>query len=474
MRSRNILVGIALAFSVEEAGLAQPAPAAASSPTVGLPPIPCVEAVRLGRIAREAGDFATARTKLEATVDLPGCELPALAAILPLLRFGGYPPDRAAALRERLTTRIADPAVEVPLGLLTHIAQYGVRGDDEMLLTALEKRLAGQPAAAAKVASPELVELLDVTATLQEKLQKPEAARDTLGRLLALAPTETLRWRALGLDARLERWASAAELLVHMVDAPDAPAYLRELYVSALAKLGRYDEMLKQVDRLAPAPVPSSAEVRSIDDVRAIHFVDVLLGAAWALRDAGRDAEAQAILRRVLALEPGRAEAQLALLHLYGTAEERAAQAAAVAARRESETDPLPLFEEGSDLLGAGDLEGARKLLARAAPELKGTDYAEPAWYNLGTAAFKLERWEEAAQALGEAIAVNPARSESHYKRGIALFHLERCKDAVAALQRTLELQADKKDAHFYLAGCYTKLGDTAAAARHRAIFNKP
>src|SRR5688572_32695732 len=33
------------------------------------------------------------------------------------------------------------------------------------------------------------------------------------------------------------------------------------------------------------------------------------------------------------------------------------AQAAVVAARRESETDPLLLFEEGSDLLGAGDLE---------------------------------------------------------------------------------------------------------------------
>jgi tetratricopeptide (TPR) repeat protein len=322
------------------------------------------------------------------------------------------------------------------------------------------------------VASPELVELLEVTATLQEKLQKLEAARDTLGRLLALAPTETVRWRALALDTRLERWASVAELLAGMVDAPDAPAYLREQYVSALAKLGRYDEMLKQADRLAPPPGPSSAEVSTIDDVRSTHYVDVLAGAAWALRDAGRDAEAQAVFRRVLAHDPARAEAQLALLHLYGTAEERAAQAAAVEARRERETEPLVLFEEGSDLLGAGDLEAARKLLARAAPELRGTDYAEPAWYNLGTTAFKLERWEEAAQALGEAIAVNPARTESHYKRGIALFHLERCKDAVVALQRTLELQPDKKDAHYYLAGCYTKLGDTAAAARHNAIFN--
>ena len=160
---RSVLASIAVAVSASEAGLAQPGPAATASPTTGLPPIACVEAVRLGRIARERGDLAGARTKLEAAVDLPGCELPALAAILPLLRAGlalpntaAYPPDRAAALRERLTTRIADPAVEVPLGLLTHIAQLGVPGDDELLLAALEKRLAGQPAAAAKVASPEL------------------------------------------------------------------------------------------------------------------------------------------------------------------------------------------------------------------------------------------------------------------------------------------------------------------------------
>jgi tetratricopeptide (TPR) repeat protein len=276
-----------------------------------------------------------------------------------------------------------------------------------------------------------------------------------------------LQWRALALHLALERWSSAADLLATMVDAPDAPTVLREQYVRALAHLGRYDEMTKQVDKLAPPPAIVSA-----DPLPATLYVSVLLDAAWALRDAGHDAEAQATFRRVLAQQPDQPEAQLAILHLYGTAEERAAQAAAVAARRETTTDPMLLFEEGSDLLGAGDAKGARALLARAAPELAGTDYAEPAWYNLGTADFKLERWEEAASELEKAIAVNPARVESHYKRGIALFHLERCRDAVAALRRTLELQPDKKDAHYYLAGCYTKLGDAAAAARENAIFN--
>jgi tetratricopeptide (TPR) repeat protein len=437
-------------------------------PAGGLPPIACVEAVRAARIAGNGADTAAARAKLEAALDLPGCELPALAAMLPLLRAGAYPPERAAALRDRLAGRLADAAFELPDGLLTQIASTGIPGDDDLFLAALERRLAHFAPADDKASRPGLVELLDVTSELQQRRGKYEAARDTLARLLALQPSDELRWRAIYLDIALTRWASLADLLAPMLKEPDTPTPLREHYVRALAHLGRFDEMTRQIELLTPPPPP----VPGLEPATASRYVSTLVDAAWALRDAGRDDQAQQIFHRVLAHDPNQAEAQLALLHLYGTAEERAAQAQAVAARRESLTDPLPLFEEGSDLLGAGDAQGARDLLARAAPQLGGTDYAEPAWYNLGAAAFKLERWEEAANALGEAIAVNPARVESHYKRGIALFHLERCRDAVAALRRTLELQPDKRDTHYYLAGCYTKLGDAAAAARENAIFN--
>lgn len=450
------------------AGLAATGPllAQATPAVAGLPPIACVEAVRLARIAGAYGDLAGLRERLEGALELSGCELPALAALLPLLRGGAYPADRAAALRDRLTGRLQDPATELPEGMLTQLAQLPAPADDDLLLSALEKRLAGTPTPAARPAPPALLELLDVTASLQQRRGRSEAARETLGRLLGLDPSETVRWRALLLDFELARWPAAAELLASMVDAADAPVVLRELYVGALAHLGRYDEMLRQLDHLAEGITGSTTP--------PVKQAELLVTAAWALRDAGRAAEAEAIFRRALAVEPENQEAQLTLLHLYGTAEEKAAQAAVVAARRAAETDPVALFEEGSDLLGAGDAEGARNLLARAAPRLGGTNYAEPAWYNLGSAAFKLERWEEAASALAEAIAVNPGRTESHYKRGIALFHLERCKEAVPALRHTLELQPDKRDAHYYLASCYTKLGDTKAAARELDLFNRP
>ena len=275
-----------------------------------------------------------------------------------------------------------------------------------------------------------------------------------------------------------------------MIADPEATDAARMYYVSALAHLGRYDEMLVQLEALAPPPpTPETLAARerpnadgvgkplvlpSSSSLPPTGFASLLASSAWALRDAGRDDEAAKLFRRVLVYAPEDKEAQQVLLHLYGTAEERAAAAAANAARRQEESDPLALFEEGSDLLGAGDAAGARELLARAAPGLGDTHYAESAWYNLGTAAFKLERWEESARAFAEAIAVNGERTESHWKRGIALFHLGQWRDAVAELQRTLALSPDKHDAHYYLASCYQQLGDAAAAARESALFNKP
>ena len=161
---------------------------------------------------------------------------------------------------------------------------------------------------------------------------------------------------------RFGEWGSAAGLLAGMVETPEAPRHLRELYVVALGHLGRHEEVLRQLARLEPQPRETRAgREAEPPDAPPDRTLEVVLTAAWALRDVGRDAEAEATFRRVLALDPENQEARLALLHLYGTAEERAAHAAAVAARQQSETDPVALFEEGSDLLGALELEAGRR-----------------------------------------------------------------------------------------------------------------
>ena len=132
-----------------------------------------------------------------------------------------------------------------------------------------------------------------------------------------------------------------------------------------------------------------------------------------------------------------------------------------------AETDPRVLFEEGTNRLAEGDSAGAYDLLARAAPVLA----SEAAWYNLGISAFRLERWADAADALGHAAELNPARADTHFFRGHALVQTRSFTDAIAALTRSLELHPNRPMAHFDLALAYHETGQAELAAQHRKIY---
>jgi tetratricopeptide (TPR) repeat protein len=419
------LTVVAAAFG--SAAFAQPGSAAAAE--AGLPPLACVETLRAARIAGLSGRSADAAQRLEAALEQPGCELSGLFELFRLMRTpGGVPADREPVLRQRLVTRLEDPSATLPEGMLGFLVAFpGAPADDELLLTVLERRLAALLPPGDAAAGTSTAELLHAVADLQERLGRREAARDTLGRLLALAPTEPLRWRAVLLDLSLLRWDSAAPLLEALLAGEMAADHLRTLYTITLANLGRYDEMLAQIARLPLATPPPGS------DLPGDGFVDLLLEAAWGLRQAGRASEAEALFRQAVARDPSRQEATLALLHLYSSDVERAAHAATLGAQRLAQADPQALYDEGSALLAAGDAATARELLARAAPQLADGPLAESFWYNLGLAAYKLERWEEAATAFGEAAAINPERPETHLQRGLALHRLSRCAEAGTA-----------------------------------------
>jgi tetratricopeptide (TPR) repeat protein len=429
-----------------------------------LPPVECVAELRRARLEAESGDAAAGRARTERAVTLAGCEMPALAELIRLLASGGFPVEDALAARSRLLPRLADPATPLPPGLLRQLAAVGgSAAQDRALVEALEARLAGGGAATPAAHS---IELLEAITALEERHGRLAEARAAVGRLLVLDDADSRQWRALELDYLLGRWIEVADRAARLLERPGTPNDLRELLVTALAELGRYDEMLVQLELLAPA-------ARAAEEGWHGRYVGLLLRAAWALRDAGRDEAAAATFRRVLEIEPENPAARLALLHLYGSAEERAEHAAVIETRRELETDPQSLFEEGSQLLAAGDLATARELLARAAPGLAGTTMAEAAWYNLGLSAFRLERWGEAADAFAEAASLNPAREETQFQRGVALYHAERCGEAIAPLLRALELRPDRHDAHYFLAACHAANGDTAASARHLEIYRR-
>lgn len=425
----------------------------------------CVEALRRARLDQEAGRTAAARALLEEALDLGGCELPALAELLRGAPLDGAADGALAGLRARFASRVSDPAVELPPGLLAYLATQpsSPESDDSLLAALAARRERGEAAGSGGAAA---VELARAMLRLEERRGRREAMLATLERLERLDGGSEWAWRALQIELALERWEAATRRLDKLTagDAPD-PFFLR-LHVAALAHLGRYDLMLRQLDRLLVAHAAAAEADRW-------PLLPLLLDCGWALRDAGRDAEAEAIFRRALEHDEGGDAVGPILLHLYASAEERFAQAAAVEERRRLEDDPRTLFEEGSQLLAAGDAANALDLLARAAPALVGGPYSEPAWYNLGLAAVRTQNWAQAAAAFEQAARLNGERAETHYQLGMARYQAGECAGAIAPLRRALEMAPAKNELRYYLATCLESTGETEEAARHWAAYRR-
>lgn len=151
------------------------------------------------------------------------------------------------------------------------------------------------------------------------------------------------------------------------------------------------------------------------------------------------------------------------LAELYGDPDARAWRAAArrAAPEPDAEADPSSDLNRGAQLLAAGEAEAAFELLG---PVVEAMPKSEEAWFNLALAAFRLERWEEAAAAYGHVAELAPEMAEAHRQQGLALYHLDRCAPAIEALQRGLELEPQHWQTHYFLAECYQRLGDGARA----------
>jgi tetratricopeptide (TPR) repeat protein len=398
--------------------------------------------LRSARGMLEQGDKHGGVKLLRETVERFPEEVVALVALWDFHRHFGLPEDEAAQLHEILTQHLADPERSLPPGVLRYLIGNPDADERELelLLTAAKARLKDDD-----------VEMLGAIASLQVRLELIEEARKTYGELRELAPSDMLDWQCVLLDVQLERWADAAAGLAPIVAKKDASLTSRLMYIDALSRSGQYDAMVRQIDRL-PSDNPLMTELIN----------GVLSDSAWNLRDAGKDAEAEAVFRRILAADPKNPQALAAVLYLYGTEEELRAHSVALEAARADETDPHVLLEQGGNLLAAGDAEQALTLLERASRELPDEEIA---WFNLGLAALKLERWEAAERALLHATKINPSRAS-------ALQELGRCAEAIEALNRTLELAPDKTEAYYYLYACHAELGNHAAAQEALRRYN--
>jgi predicted O-linked N-acetylglucosamine transferase (SPINDLY family) len=204
----------------------------------------------------------------------------------------------------------------------------------------------------------------------------------------------------------------------------------------------------------------------------AVNVMQLLQG-ALAQHQSGQLAQAEALYRQALAVQPSNPDA----LHLLGVLCYQSGRSAAAVeligrALMTNPAFPQACFNLGIALKSLGRLDEAATAYQRAI-DLK-PDYAE-AHDNLGNILKELGRDEEAAASYRQALAVNPASAITHNNLGNVLKSLGRLDDAMASYQQAIALNPAYAEAHGNLGNALREQGrlDDAAASYSRALhFN--
>ena len=450
----RLLVALALAVPPTVAWAQSPATTGSE-----MPDIACLRLLRSARIAELKSEPAAEIAWLKRARN--ECNEPTgpLVALLRAHLRNPLPENEIQEYRRDLIAAFDDPSSAPPPAVLEFIAR-GDEADETVLLAALdlvERRLASDDADRGR--------FLRLRALLSQRLERTLDATEALIELRVLEPrNEEIAWALLRLLNMRQDWNAAANLLGEMAER-GGPT-MRSRYARALARAGRVDEAGSQLEILAGDLDPE-------DSLAMTNYAAEVLAAAWNLRDSGRLGEAERLFTLAEKHAPPRSwasvEAKGALVHLYGTVEQRAAFQQVVADRWETVTDPQSLLNEGANQLSAGNIERAIELLERAAEEL---GHLEAVWFNLGFAAYRAERWDQAWQALDRASQLNDQRPDTFFFSGMAMVSLERWEEAIPRLLRALELDPERRHAHYQLWVCYRSLGLEAEANRHKAAYD--
>jgi uncharacterized protein (TIGR02466 family) len=190
--------------------------------------------------------------------------------------------------------------------------------------------------------------------------------------------------------------------------------------------------------------------------------VPQLLGRVREHAEAGQPAEALALCRQVLELDPGRPD----LLAFAGTlAFELNDHAEAASLYREA-LAARPDFAEvhynlGNALRELGEPDDAIAAYRRAVEIDAGFAAAHN---NMGSVLQTLGRHEEAIAAHGRALEIVPEAAEGHRNLGVALQKVGRLDEAVTAFRTALELRPERHVVYNSLALALMEKGDGAAA----------
>ncbi len=225
-------------------------------------------------------------------------------------------------------------------------------------------------------------------------------------------------------------------------------------------------------DRRADSSPTLRRAVRAhIRDRRLLEAKDAALG---LLRSDSRSGIALVALGRALEAGAGGVEGRL-ILGLALRESGRAAEAEPVLRDGLSErpAQPLLLLELGNVLADLGRCEDAIATLGEA---IRAAPTHAPALYNLGNLLRQAGRNEDAAAAYERAIALAPKYAEAHYNLGITAQHLRQPARAIAAYERAAQLRPGHAGTFFNLGGELRAQGRRAEAvdAFRRATALKP
>jgi tetratricopeptide (TPR) repeat protein len=204
----------------------------------------------------------------------------------------------------------------------------------------------------------------------------------------------------------------------------------------------------------APAPKPSQAPREQ----------------ALELMQAGKLDEAERVLLRELARDPGRDELllDLAKLHIRGRSFEEAERNLQEYLRAHPDT-PLALGLAGEVKFREKDFQGATAYLRRMLALRPDDGIA----HKLLALCYGAEnRWDEALPHLNRAVTLLPGDEESHYWLGRCLLEGGHYQQAVEEFQETLRIRPDFLKAYDNLGLCYDRLSkyDLAIANYRRAV----
>ncbi len=140
--------------------------------------------------------------------------------------------------------------------------------------------------------------------------------------------------------------------------------------------------------------------------------------------------------------------------------------------------DSEPENFEAQHLLGVlhaqkGAFPEAAQLIGQA---LALDEHSAPAWNNYANVLHRLNRLDESLTAYDRAIALNPVHVEAHNNRGIALHDSGRHDEALASIDQAIALKPDHASAHYNRATVLNGLGrsEEALSSYESALLAKP